>query len=242
MKLTELKYISEKREKEFFKLGVRTCEDLVRLYPRDYLDLTHVSRITETEHNAQALVACEVLNAEFNRFSRRPYVKALCQQEGCVFTAIWFNQPYVLQKLKPGRYLFYGRVQNRYGMGASMINPSFEPAADNKNLKGIIPVYPLAGTLTQKVVRDAVRQALSAVPPSSLIPEALLGKYEVVPLAESYRRIHAPRSQEDIKKASARIALKNSRGKVERDMEIVERLKAVRRELVQIKKELDGLV
>ena len=207
MKLTELKYISEKREKGFFKLGVRTCEDLVRLYPRDYLDLTHVSLITETEHNAQALVACEVLNAEFNRFSRRPYVKALCQQEGCVFTAIWFNQPYVLQKLKPGRYLFYGRVQNRYGMGASMINPSFEPAADNKNLKGIIPVYPLAGTLTQKVVRDAVRQALSAVPPSSLIPEALLGKYGVVPLAESYRRIHAPRSQEDIKKASARIAL-----------------------------------
>ena len=45
-----------------------------------------------------------------------------------------------------------------------------------------------------------------------------------------------------MKLASARIALKNSRGKVERDMEIVERLKAVRRELVQIKKELDGLV
>ena len=207
MKLTELKYISEKREKDFNKLGVYSCEDLVRLYPRDFLDLTRVSSITEAEHNSQALVACEVLNAEFNRFSRRPYVKALCQQNGCVFTAIWFNQPYVLQKLKPGEYLFYGRVQNRYGMGASMVNPSFEPADKNKNLKGIIPVYPLAGSLTQKVVRDAVRQALTKVVPSTLIPEPLRRKFALPPLSESYRRIHAPTSQDDIKKASARIAL-----------------------------------
>lgn len=56
------------------------------------------------------------------------------------------------------------------------------------------------------------------------------------------RLVHHLVKERGMKLASARIALKNSRGKVERDMEIVERLKAVRRELVQIKKELDGLV
>ena len=207
MKLTELKYISEKREKDFNRLGVFTAEDLVRLYPRDYADLTHVTLITEAEHNAQALISCEVLNAEFNRFARRPYVKALCQQQGCIFSAVWFNQPYVLQKLKPGNYLFYGRVQNRYGMGASMVNPSFEPASDNKNLKGIVPVYPLAGGLTQRVVRDSIRQALAKVPPHTLIPEPLCRKYGLAPLRESYYKIHSPQSQEDIKGASSRIAL-----------------------------------
>ena len=165
MKLTELKYISEKREKDFNKLGVYTAEDLVRLYPRDYADLTRVALISQAEHNSQALVSCEVLNVEFNRFARRPYVKALCQQQGCIFSAVWFNQPYVAQKLKPGGYLFYGRVQNRYGMGASMVNPSFESAADNRNLKGIVPVYPLAGGLTQRIVREAVRRALEKVAP-----------------------------------------------------------------------------
>ena len=79
MKLTEIKYISEKREKDFAKLGVYSAEELVRLYPRDFLDLTHVSLISQAEHNAHALISCEVLNAEFNRFARRPYVKALCQ-------------------------------------------------------------------------------------------------------------------------------------------------------------------
>lgn len=207
MKLTELKFISEKREKDFAKLGVYTCKDLVRLYPRDFLDLTEVSLISQAEHNSQILVSCEVLNAELNRFARRPYVKALCQQQGCVFTAVWFNQPYVAQKLKPGQYLFFGRVQNRYGMGASMVNPSFEPADKNKNLKGIIPVYPLAGGLTQNVVRSAVREALAKCTPSTFIPEALRRKYALVSLAESYRRLHNPQSAEDVKKASARIAL-----------------------------------
>ena len=207
MKLTELKFISEKREKDFAKLGVYTCEDLVRLYPRDFLDLTEVSLISQAEHNSQILVSCEVLNAELNRFARRPYVKALCQQQGCVFNAVWFNQPYVAQKLKPGQYLFFGRVQNRYGMGASMVNPSFEPADKNKNLKGIIPVYPLAGGLAQNVVRSAVREALAKCTPSTFIPEALRRKYALVSLAESYRRLHNPQSAEDVKKASARIAL-----------------------------------
>ena len=59
-------------------------------------------------------------------------------------------------------------------------------------------------------------------------------------------------SQEDIehhlvkvkgmKLAAARKALRNSKGEVERNMEIVSRLQAVREELMQIKKELDGLV
>lgn len=56
-------------------------------------------------------------------------------------------------------------------------------------------------------MRDAVRFALTKVAPSTLIPEQLRKKYALVSLAESYRRIHAPQSQEEVKKASARIAL-----------------------------------
>ena len=40
MKLSTLRSIGEKREKDFLKLGVNGVEDLVRFYPRAYLDLT----------------------------------------------------------------------------------------------------------------------------------------------------------------------------------------------------------
>ncbi len=207
MKLTELKFVSEKREKDFNKLNIYSCEDLVRHFPRDYLDLTRVAPLSSAYHNDVILTPCEVLNVEVNRYSRRPFVKALCQQNGYIFTAIWFNQPYVAQKLQRGEYLFYGRVQNKYGLGCSMVNPSFEPKDKAEVLRGVIPVYSLSGNLTQGAVRSAVRRALQKVAIRSAIPAALAAQYSLMPLDEAYKKVHAPQSEEDVKKASERIAL-----------------------------------
>lgn len=207
MQLTSLKFVSEKREKDFNKLNIYTAEELCRHFPRDYLDLTHVSLLRDAYHNDMILTKAEVLNVEVNRYARRPFVKAFCQQGGYAFTAIWFNQLYVAQKLQRGEYLFYGRVQNKYGMGCSMNNPSFERAERNANLKGLIPVYPLSGGLTQGVVRYAIRQALAKVAYPSYIPIKLQQKYSLMPLKEAYRKVHDPQNKDDIKQGSARIAL-----------------------------------
>lgn len=206
MKLTELKYVSEKREEQFKKLGVKSVEELVKLYPRAYLDLTHTNSITEARHNDLILVSCEVLNVEENRYARRPYVKALCRQGDGLFQTIWFNQPYVAQKLKPGGYLFYGRVQNKYGMGASMVNPSFESRDNVSKLKGIVPVYPLSGTLSQGDVRRAVAQALAKTEITSKIPYSLQKKYGLSSLREAYLKVHVPAKDSDISAAGERIA------------------------------------
>lgn len=207
MKLTQLKYVSEKREKQFEKLGVRSVEELVRLYPRAYLDLTHTNSISEARHNELVLVNCEVLNVEANNYARRPYVKALCRQGDILFHTVWFNQPYVAQKLKVGGYLFYGRVQNKYGMGASMVNPSFESSDSVSRLKGIVPVYPLSGTLTQGDVRRAVAQALDKTEIISKIPYPLQKKYALPSLRGAYGKVHAPDTQDDISAAGERIAI-----------------------------------
>ncbi len=207
MKLIDLKYVSEAREKQFNKLGVFTQEDLLRLYPRDFVDLTHTNSITDAYHNSIILTVCEVLSVEQNRYARRPFVKALCRQGDNLFQTIWFNQPYVAAKLTQGEYLFYGRVQNKYGMGASMVNPTFERVDKVHNLKGILPVYPLSGTLTQGVVRSAVRQAVKNVKPESAIPFALQKKYGLTPLKDAFYKLHLPDSQRDIAEASERIAI-----------------------------------
>ena len=158
-------------------------------------------------HNDVILTVCEVLNVETNPYARRPFVKALCQQNGHTFTAIWFNQPYVAQKLQRGEYLFYGRVQNKYGMGCQMTNPSFERADKIRNLQGLVPVYSLSGGLTQGVVRTAIRQALKKVRYLSHIPAPLIKKYSLIPLSEAYFKVHCPETKEDVKAGSARIAL-----------------------------------
>lgn len=207
MQLTSLKFVSEKREADFNKLNIYTAEELIKHFPRDYLDLTHITSLKDAYHNDVILTLCQVLSIEQNRYSKRPYVKALCQQGNHVFTAIWFNQPYVAQKLEAGEYLFYGRVQNKYGMGCQMVNPSFEKADRNNRLQGIIPVYPLAGSLTQGVVRTAIRQGVQKLSCTSYIPQPLQIKYNLTPLKEAYEKVHEPKSEEDIKRGSNRIAL-----------------------------------
>ena len=207
MKLSTLRSIGEKREKDFIKLGIREVEDLVKFYPRAYLDLTERSSLKTAYHNDMVLIACEVNRlAPVNYGNKRKMVKAFCSQDGFPFTVVWFNQPYVAQKLKPGEYLFYGRVQNKFGQ-ISLVNPTFEPLDSNYRLKGIVPVYSLKGNLSQKIVRAAVKEALQKVDLSGVIPWQIVRKYDLPSLEKAYYQIHNPTDMASKDLAAERIAL-----------------------------------
>ncbi len=207
MQLSSLRSIGEKREKDFLKLGVREVSDLVRFYPRAYLDLTERASLRSAYHNDMVLIACEVNRVmPVNYGNKRKMVKAFCAQDGFPFTVVWFNQPYVVQLLKAGEYLFYGRVQNKFGQ-VSLVNPTFEPLDKNYRLKGIVPVYSLKGALSQRVVRSAVKEALQKVDLESVIPWQIQNKYRLSDLAKAYFEVHNPTSQAAKDEASERIAL-----------------------------------
>ena len=207
MKLSSLRSIGEKREKDFNKLGIYEVADLVRFYPRAYLDLTERASLRTAYHNDMLLIACEVNRVQpVNYGNKRKMVKAFCSQDGFPFTVVWFNQPYVASQLKAGEYLFYGRVQNKFGQ-VSLVNPTFEPLDKNYRLKGIVPVYSLKGNLSQKLVRAAVKEALQKVDLSSVIPWQIIKKYDLPDLERSYFEVHNPSSHKAKDDASERIAL-----------------------------------
>ncbi len=206
MKLTELRGIGERRAKDFAKLGITTTEQLIRYYPRNYLDMTSRSSVRDVVHNEMALVACKLVYVEPLRTKgKHKVVRALLEQGPDNFTAVWFNQPYMAEKLTPGDYLFYGRVQNYYDR-ISLVNPTFERLDANNRLKGLVPVYPLRSGIPQWLVRDGVRRALGAETPASLIPVPLQQKYRLMPLREAFRKIHLPASMREMQAAAERLA------------------------------------
>ena len=207
MELSKLKGVTEKRLKELNKMGIFTPEDLVRFYPRAYLDLTHRVKLSSCYHNDMALVACRVASPPQTVYTgRRNFIKVWCDQEGELFSVVWFNAPYVKTKLKEGEYLFYGRVQNKYG-NVSMVNPTFEPLDKNYRLKGIVPVYSLKGSLTQRALRDMAASALKACLPQTVIPPKIVQKYGLTSLSQAYLDIHNPPSEAAKDAAAERIAL-----------------------------------
>ena len=174
MELTKIKDISVKRAEDLNKLGIYSTADLIKYFPKRYLDLRERQSLKNIYHNDIALTVGQIVSVPQTHFySKKSLVKVYCEQEGLPFTAIWFNQPYVLSKLKPGQeYLFYGRVQKKFGE-ISIVNPSFETLDKNYRLKGIVPQYVVKGSLTQKVMRDATRLSVNLEKPVSIIPDAL---------------------------------------------------------------------
>ena len=208
MELTKIRGISEKRAEDLNKMGVFDTGDLLRCFPRAYLDMRFKQPLKYAYNNDVVLTVGRVISVPVARYFRRGgMVKVACEQEGFVFSVVWFNQPYVAGRLKPGEeYLFYGRVKND-GLSVSLTNPSFELCEKAYRLKGIVPQYKIKGGLTQKIMRDAVRLAVDLEKPQSVIPEALRKKYGLSDLYAAYREVHNPQSFDAEKKAADRIAV-----------------------------------
>lgn len=206
MQVSLIHSIGQQRAKDLEKMGITTAEGLVRLYPRAYLDLTERATLRFAAHNETVLIACEVVRLAPPVYGGKRYVKAFCAQDSFSFTAVWFNQPYIAKRLKTGEYLFYGRVQRKFG-AVSIVNPTFEPIDKNYRLKGIVPVYPLKGGLNQATMRKAIKEALSRVSLESFIPRGLQSRYHLPPLDRSYYAVHMPPDMPSKDAASERIAL-----------------------------------
>ncbi len=209
MELTKLRGINEKRQIDLNKMGIFDTSDLIRLFPRAYLDLRVKQPLLNAYHNEIVLTTGKVIGTPQIRNYRRnnAMVKVLCEQEGLYFSVIWFNQPYVASKLKPGvEYLFYGRVR-REDLGINLINPSFEPCENVFRLQGIVPQYLTKGNLTQKALRDAIKTSILLERPKSIIPLDLQKEFELSSLENAYREVHNPTDFNTLNNASNRIAI-----------------------------------
>ena len=208
MELKKIRGINEKREEDLNKLGIFDTQDLIRYFPRRYIDLREKQLLKYAYHNDVVLTTGKVLNIPLTRrYKNGGLVKVTCEQDGFIFNVVWFNQPYVASKLKVGEeYLFYGRVQNKQEF-TSLINPSFELCDKVFRLKGIIPQYSLKGNLNQKVLRDAIKLSVDLEKPKSIIPYYLQKKYQLSDLSLAYKQVHNPDSFESQRLASERIAV-----------------------------------
>ena len=209
MKLTDIKGISDMRAHDLAKKNIFTPEYLIKHFPRNYLDLRKITPLEKCYNNDIVLTCGKLMTAPkmFTSARKLKCVRVAVEQGLRGFTAVWFNQPYVMSHLRAGEeYLFYGRIKSDFG-GVSIINPTFEPVDNNVKLKGIVPVYTVKGNITQKVVRDAVKSAIFGLDIKSVIPARLSKKYDLENLKTAYIDVHAPSDAETQKNAAERIAL-----------------------------------
>lgn len=210
--VTSLKGIGPKKAAELASLNINTVGDLLEFYPRQgaYLDLAQLKTIKDlVPDNSKQVFKATVFQVQnsYSAKSRR-YTNVIVRDETGYATLFFFGgQRYKAQKLKVDMQV---QITGRVRMGIvnkSVSEVDVQPLdAGEGTAPGIMPVYALGGSLTQKELRKWVRAALALAAkdlPESL-PEAIIKKCHLPDRYTALKNIHFPSSWEALKEAKRR--------------------------------------
>ena len=205
--ITSLRGIGAARAEAFAKLGVKTVGDLLYLLPRSFQDFSKESLAAELSHGELAAVRVRIISEpKLARFRGHSVVTARATDGVSNVLLKWYGQPYRRSQVCAGQTVIAaGRIDRARGL--TMQNPQLLDA-----LPGLVPVYPLCRGLTQRIVRDAMRQALEAERGKidETLPEQIRIRYDLAPLDEALRNVHFPLDQQSIAAARRRLEFENA--------------------------------
>lgn len=192
-------------------LGIRTVGELLLTLPRRYDDYSKIVPIRLAQAGDVVTLRGRVLKcAKLPSFRKRIQIfRAVIQDDTGSISANFFQQPWVLTELIPGREIFLSgkvTVHPRYGKG--IVSPLWEPADKEAIAVGkIAPVYSLTGTLAQKTYRKLIQTALRQVemPPDPL-PQEVCEKYQLLSRDMALIEAHEPANAEAAERGRQRIA------------------------------------
>lgn len=201
--------VGEKKAAILEKLGIRTLEQLVEWYPRDYEDRRKIWPIRRAPEEGNVGICALVAGPPRTNYIRKglsiTHVTAF-DDTGSV-TLTFFNQPYSANSLKTGEsYVFWGHLEIQ-GTRRQMANPVFEPEGKCQLTGRIVPVYPLTAGLSAKQLSGWIRQALEQLTdtiPDDL-PHALRQQHRLPARDWAVRTVHGPDSFEDLEQARRRL-------------------------------------
>jgi ATP-dependent DNA helicase RecG len=156
------------------KLDLQIAEDILWFVPRDVLDLTHVVSPADLTADTVHTVKGKVTDLEGRKLSGGRTMSTVLFDcgEGYV-RASWFNQPWVLQRARPGDVaLLSGKCKKRMGRW-EFSHPRLqwleEDLGDSSG--GILPKYRLTEGLAMHEMRRIARQV--ATDYADLVPDPL---------------------------------------------------------------------
>lgn len=207
-----LKGIGPEKFKILNRLGIKTIEDLLYLFPRRYEDrrsFVPISQLIESEK--KALVKGEVLTKGVIRLKTgHTLFKIAVSDKTGILYALWFNQPYLAGTFSiKSKVVLYGRVE-RSGT-CQMTHPEYEIVKSfddpSVHFSRIVPIYPLTEHLTQKQLRFIQWQLLKEMSKEidDFVPSTILSRLDFSDLLFAFQNIHFPSDADGYTKAYRRL-------------------------------------
>lgn len=194
-----IKGVGPVRAKQLAALGIRTVSDLLFHTPSRYVDRSNRTEIAKLRLGERQTVVGRITSVKVVPTRSRLHIVSATLEDGTGnIDAVWFNQPYVVDKLIEGSFISVtGKV--RFYKKLQIAVEEYGPLACDESNDKMVGVYPLKEGIGQKFLRRVIRQALIDVRPQIVehLPERILKKRNLPTLADALRMVHFPENEEE---------------------------------------------
>ena len=206
--LQYLKGVGPRRAADLQRVGLTTVEDLLYRFPTRYEDRGAFRTIASLRPGMVSSVLAEVISSGI-RPTRRPRFKIfemLVRDRTGALRAVFFNQPFLADVFHAHqRVILYGKLELT-SHGLQMQNPQYEVVktdgdeeeaqsdVDALHTGRIVPIYEKTGTLTTKMQRVLVHQALAQLPETlpDPLPEDVRQRQQLIDRRRALADVHFP--------------------------------------------------
>lgn len=204
-----LKFVGEKRAALYKKLGIETVYDLLRHFPRSYIDFKNASTISSFRIGNTATISAKIIEKSppiLIRGGRKIYRAIAEDDEQNVILISFFNNKYAFEALAPNKeYIFHGKLTGNF-FKPEMVSPIYFLKTSCPDMQAN---YPLTAGLNHKMISTNVRYALDTLSPFSAtcLPKFILEKEKLTNNTTAYSDIHFPTDKVYAEKAKELFAL-----------------------------------
>ncbi|MDN5918875.1 MAG: ATP-dependent DNA helicase RecG [Pseudonocardia sp.] len=197
-------------------LEIHTVGDLVRHYPRRYVDrdrLTDIAGLVPGEH-ATLVAQVETATLRPMRHRRGKILQVVIRDEkGAQLDCTFFNGQKVQHSVQPGmRAVFAGKV-GMFKTRLQLTHPQYEVLDEADEVRPFLSVYPATGKIQSQDIARCARQVLDLLDdPTDPLPGSLREREGLPELGRALRRIHVPASESDIHAARHRLVWDEAMG------------------------------
>jgi len=209
--LTAIDGIGPKSAKTLHKLDLETLEDLLWHLPRRYDDYSQLKTINRLWYGEEVTVigTVEDISIRSVKNDRMKLVEAVISDGTGALRVTWFNQPWIADRLRPGRPIVISGKIDQYLGRLTMNSPEWE-ALERKQLhtNRIVPVYPLTSGVTAKWLRRVIHSVVTRLAPRVVdpLPQSVRDSADLMPLNTALQQIHFPDDWENLRRAQHRLA------------------------------------
>ncbi len=210
-KLTVLQGVGPRNAESLARLGLQTLGDMLYYFPRRYDDYSQLKPIKDLFYGEQVTVigTIQSVNARPIRSGKVSIVEVIIDDGTGALRLSYFNQPWLANRFKKGDAISVSGKIDQYLGRLVMNSPDWEPIeAENLSTNRIVPVYSLTERITQKWLRNQMRQVIQYWAPAvaDALPESVRNSARLMPLGEALLQVHFPDSQDQLKAARKRLA------------------------------------